>query len=1029
MGLPRRNALRLASAAVLAAVVGAFPAAGQTPGACAPNAPVLTGPSSVNAGETYAVSWTNVLGSQTAAPIASNAYVVQRALDPSFTNASTIDTVTTQRSALTFSAAPAGATALYHRVMVRTPCATLAAIYSNVLAVSVKTICDVPPSVGQLTSSPENPPAFSTWVISWDTLGSGAGPGGGYTNLKFRIRRTSALEPDGVEWVVDAGSASFTGPPGVYVFEVRAEAACGAVGPWSPPKTVTVGSVVKPSLVLISEPAPLAQVAPAAAGARPATSFAVRNGGTAPLTAYTKCDDTGFVIAPAQFTLAPGARQDVSVTSLYGTVLPKPVTTSVAITYGGTTLNVPILLMLAASPAAAPVTWSAPAADVDVNGTAVTRSLVNPGATVAPFVGSVKAPWIAVQSLDGQPWDRPMAPFEVRPVRLVIDRAKRRAETGTEVGAVALTTVGFDAPETLVVTDDGPRILPAATGSAALPAASAKTRVLYASFPNALDAKGVGRFAADLWLTNTDVVNPITLSLFFNPVGGPGDGSALRRFDIELAAGETRRYRNIVSTLLGVDGAFAVEVRSSAPTVSATALVSNTAVPAVAAQRRALTGAAPGSYGFEMRPTSPGEGAKQSDPIQVVSGLAHDANRRSNLLLLETSGYDTTVLVQLYDKAGSQVTKNGQPVQLEKTIPANGALQINDADELFDAAPLAGSYAYALITWKSSATDANGAPNGSVVGMATVIDNRTQDSSLHVGVSTSALDPSYVPSSSLNAGRTALASLPYGGYPAPLVFPAVHSSGAPLASGEKPFWRTRVTLTNTSDKAADQRTMTLSYSEPNASAVTGQVTVVLSPRAVASFEDLLEAPGMDVLPGQNSYGSVMITATKNNDGTWATGWAGVDVQTETYTVDPAQGVGDYKTGMEGYAYFHGYSSFQSNLGTMSFDGAENSTNYRTNLILNEVGGASCDVVIAAYMPGSFVPVASVTKRLPPNGYFSDELFTNILGLNLTDVTDVRIVVRQVAGDGVFLAFASKIDRASGDPANIFLRPAAAGTGR
>jgi hypothetical protein len=86
-------------------------------------------------------------------------------------------------------------------------------------------------------------------------------------------------------------------------------------------------------------------------------------------------------------------------------------------------------------------------------------------------------------------------------------------------------------------------------------------------------------------------------------------------------------------------------------------------------------------------------------------------------------------------------------------------------------------------------------------------------------------------------------------------------------------------------------------------------------------------------------------------------------------------------------------------------------------------------VIAAYLPGSFVPVAAVTKRLGPQQYFSDELFANILGLNLTEVTDVRVVVRQTAGDGVFLAFASKIDRASGDPANIFLRPAAAGTGR
>ena len=34
-----------------------------------------------------------------------------------------------------------------------------------------------------------------------------------------------------------------------------------------------------------------------------------------------------------------------------------------------------------------------------------------------------------------------------------------------------------------------------------------------------------------------------------------------------------------------------------------------------------------------------------------------------------------------------------------------------------------------------------------------------------------------------------------------------------------------------------------------------------------------------------------------------------------------------------------------------------------------------------------------------------------------------------AREGVFLAFASKINLVTGDPANIFLRPASAGTGR
>ena len=38
-------------------------------------------------------------------------------------------------------------------------------------------------------------------------------------------------------------------------------------------------------------------------------------------------------------------------------------------------------------------------------------------------------------------------------------------------------------------------------------------------------------------------------------------------------------------------------------------------------------------------------------------------------------------------------------------------------------------------------------------------------------------------------------------------------------------------------------------------------------------------------------------------------------------------------------------------------------------------------------------------------------------------------MRQIDGDGVFMAFASRINLTTGDPANVFLRPASAGTGR
>ena len=355
MGFPLRFPLRLAAGPALAALLLAGPAAAQsTPtNSCPAAAPVLTGPSLIQAGDTYAVSWTNVLGP--VASNASNAYSLERATDPGF--AKVTDTIPTQRSAATLPAPPAGATTLYHRVFVKSACATAASVVSNVLAVPVKTTCDVPPSVGALTASPENPPAFSTWVVSWNTLGTGPGPGVGVANLKFRLRRTSALEPDGREWVVDGGAASFTAPPGDYTFEVRAEATCGSVGPWSPPKKVTVGTVVRPSLVLVSEPAALARLVPAP-GAREGTSFTVRNGGTDPVTATTLCADSGFAIAPASFTLSPGATQEISVTSLYATALARPVNTAVTVSAGGSTLAVPISLVLAPAPAGAPVAWS-----------------------------------------------------------------------------------------------------------------------------------------------------------------------------------------------------------------------------------------------------------------------------------------------------------------------------------------------------------------------------------------------------------------------------------------------------------------------------------------------------------------------------------------------------------------------------------------------------------------------------------------------------------------------------------------------
>ena len=681
------------------------------------------------------------------------------------------------------------------------------------------------------------------------------------------------------------------------------------------------------------------------------------------------------------------------------------------------------------------MTWKGAPVEPDAAGTAQVRTLVNPSDTVAAIVSAVRPPWIVVESLDGKAWDRPLLPREERQVRIVLDRARRRQSTGTESGFVSIETAGFArAPEVLAVLDDGPDL--PLSDPVRPSAVTARSRILYASMPNARDVTGEGQFTSDLWLANFDATASIDVALFFSPIARSGADGAPRRADLRLAPGETRRFRNVVGKIPGFQGACALEVSSTSTTLTATAVVGNTPLtPAASAKRGLLDASGNGSaagvpqYGFEMRPTAPGEGVQSGEPPYVLSGLRHDARRRTNFLLTETSGYPTVVRLKLFDQLGDPVLRSAQPVVLDREVPPLGTEQVND-DELFGTEPLTGS-PYATIEFVRGVLDPfSGRERGSVVPFATVIDSGTQDASLRVGVSTRNLDP--VPPTSVAAPQgkaQTLSSLPFGGGPAPLLFPVVHVTGAPLAGGARPLWRSRVTLTNVNE--TDQRRIRIRFQDQTGRRWTSN-PVFIGPGQSATFEDVLEELFPDEIgPTAGLFGPVTIDNQHNTDGTtWLETWSDVDVQTETYTPDPVRpGTGDFKTGMEGYSYRHGYTSFQSNLGTVQIDGAETSSAYRTNLILQEVGGSSCQLAISAYLPGSLTPIATASRTLPPFAYVSEELFRELLGVELTGVTDVRVVVRQLDGDGVFVAFASKINLVTGDPANIFLRPASAGTGR
>jgi hypothetical protein len=1033
--------------ALVAYPVGASADEGGGAFACPLPKPQLNGPARVHPGDKYSISWTDVLGAEAK----DDAYLVERSLDPAF--ATGVERHTTDESSYAFPVVileipEAGV--LYHRVTVRSPCPSPnpATVVSDTFSVPIQVDCPAPGELGEIHVSPEKPPGGSTYVVSWNTLGSGVpGPGGGAVGLSFRLRRTA---PDGSkDWVTDRGSASFTDAPGAYEYEVRAEASCGAVGPWSEAKSVVVVDPT-PQLVLVSEPKPIVVTALTASSA--GTLFAVRNAGAGTVSVKVSAAFPVLTVSPDTFTIQPNGIQQIAVGLNVTTPTPLGRTSVVSLDTGGFVLKVPINFLVATSPAISPVGWSVAEVEVNERGDPVPVKIVNPSAAPAAFTAVIRQPWVSFQSLDGRDWDRQMAAGEERSVLVVVDRSLRRSSTGSETSLISLVTAGVPGtPSSLVVVDDGaPPSISVSPGTPGGPSGGGptgpppKTRILFPSLPNAADAKGIGWFSSDLWVTNTDAVNVADVGLILTPVArrvvaGPGvaeppSAPTLHRFDVQLAPGETRRFRNLLKAA-DLEGAASLEVRSSATTITATAIVSNQPIapPAAALAVTAPAGAAaaaalplPRVFGSEMRPVAPGEGAKASDPRFVVSGLAYDANRRTNLLLAETSGLDTDIEVKLLQSNGTPATKGGQPVVIRQRILAGQTLQINYPDLFDETATYASAYFYALVAFQPGTGS-----GGSVVPLATVLDNRTQNFSLHVGTSTSSLDPTKPPSAQVGtATRDALAPgstsyvLPYGGGAAPLFFPAAHSIGAPLSDGKQPIWRTRVTLTNTGSLPRQVR---LTFLDKMGGGTEVSTFVGLTAGFVFSFEDLL-SPSLGIPEDGRAYGGVRIENVQD-----LSNWQDVDVQTEVYTADPNPPdpslPGEFRTGMEAYPYWHGYSSFQSNLGTVQMEGAETSSRYRTNLILQEVGGAPCEVAVAVYVAGSFVPLAQGTIALNQYDYFSRELFKSVLGLDLGELTDVRVVVRQISGDGVFMAFASKINLATGAPANIFLRPAMAGTGR
>jgi hypothetical protein len=249
----------LAFARAALALTGVFLASTAIPasaaeGPCPPERPVVSAPAVVNRFETYAISWTNVLGSRPTGP--ADIFVVERSEDETF--AQGVERFQTNRTSNSYGAPLGVPRRLYHRVSVQSFCSgpTAIRVPSNVVAVDITDQCNPPIQVDPPAISPAAPPAYTTYVVSWDTLTAGTpGPGGGAQGLRFRLRRTTSFG-DVNETFIDTGTAAFVDGPGEYTYELRTENVCGEASEWSRPARVVVGTSKTSALVLVSAPKP-----------------------------------------------------------------------------------------------------------------------------------------------------------------------------------------------------------------------------------------------------------------------------------------------------------------------------------------------------------------------------------------------------------------------------------------------------------------------------------------------------------------------------------------------------------------------------------------------------------------------------------------------------------------------------------------------------------------------------------------------------------------------------------------------------
>lgn len=593
------------------------------------------------------------------------------------------------------------------------------------------------------------------------------------------------------------------------------------------------------------------------------------------------------------------------------------------------------------------------------NGTVRTRvvAVIGPGGA-----------WLSVVSGD---LVNPLEPGEARTFLLASDRSRRGvnepAPAATNLAFVAVDGKGdrpkvlfqvFDEEPSAVTTGDRREVLSATESSLII--------------PSGVSASGRGTFfISDGWIRNTSG-SAVQASLYYTPDGADGlIHPQVRHNEITLQPYATYRLADFVRGLFGTSGSGAIEIRSAG--------VGTLAVRSTVDSLTFRAGRGVSRFGAEIPVIRSRQGARMTAtgaaPV-VLTGLkgGNNSQFRSNIILSETSGRSLSVNLRLVGKDGRLLSETA------KTVLGYSKLQINDGDPaLFPA-----GVSYDGASLEVIPTDGI----GTVAAFATVIDNISQGYTIRTG--------KLLPPEGAASGRDGVSPR---AIPTRLVVPAI----ARARGRNNSFFTTAVSIRNGTAKTVAFKLRYLQDGVPEADApfkdftVEGKKTLTWTDIVYQAFgiedegnQGMLFVEGSDVTRLiVSSETSTPLDPEDPSKGTSPSTLA-------AYAPASDQAIGDPAGGLPSAVVSH--------------PALEESTQFRTNLILAETAGAEATVKVRLIPKNSGgVALAEKEFTLQPHQRLQVNSFMKVVAGDGIEFVDVATDIEWISGAGRVLAVATKID--------------------